>query len=99
MRLSSLRISARLGLAFGLVLLMSVVSAGLALNRLQAIEDNLRDVVTDNNVKSAHSVEMSDALHVVSRTMRTAALLDDKTQQQAELEKMVAARQRYDQAA
>jgi len=98
MRFSSLRVSTRLGLAFGLVLLMSAVSGGLALNRLRAIEDNLQDVVTDNNVKIRHSSEMSDALHVASRTMRTAALLDDKAQQKAELDKLGASRQRYDQA-
>jgi len=98
MRLSDLKISHRLSWAFGLVLLMSLLSAGLALNKLHAIERNLEDVVTDNNLKIRLSHDLSEAVHVVTRVMRTVLLLDDKAQRETELGKLAAARTAYDQA-
>ena len=51
MKFSDFKIGTRLAFAFGLVVLLSVASAGLALNKLSGIQGNLEDVVKDNNVK------------------------------------------------
>jgi len=98
MRLSELKISHRLAWAFGLVLLMSLLSAGLSLHKLAAIEANLEDVVTDNNVKIRLNVEMAEALHVVTRIMRTVVLLQDRDAQKTEMAKLLAMRQKFDKA-
>ncbi|MDO8376602.1 MAG: methyl-accepting chemotaxis protein, partial [Aquabacterium sp.] len=98
MRLSELKISHRLAWAFGLVLLMSMISGGVSLQKLSANESNLDDVVNDNNVKMRLNNEMSGAVHVVSRVTRSIMLLDDKAARQAEKAKLDQAREVYDRA-
>ena len=98
MRLSELKISHRLAWAFGLVLLMSIVSGTVSLQKLGAIQASLEDVVTDNNVKVQINSQMSESLHVVSRVMRSIMLLDDKAARQHEKAKFDKARESYDQA-
>ena len=98
MRFSDLKVRARLVWAFGLVLLISLLSTGLALHKLAAIQANLDDVVLDNNVKIRLSQTMSGAVHDVTRSMRTVMLQADDTAQSAELAKLTDARGRYDQA-
>ena len=44
MDFKNMRVSTRLTWAFAAVLLVSMVSAGLALNKLSGIQDNLRDI-------------------------------------------------------
>ena len=98
MQLSNMKISARLGLAFGIVVLTSVLSAGLSLSKLSAIEGNLEDMAQDNNVKIKLNNEMADAIHVVARVMRSVIVLDDKGEKDAELAKIAKARAAYETA-
>ena len=51
MKRANLKIGQRLALAFGVTVLLSLASSGLALRELAAIEHNLDDIVGDNNVK------------------------------------------------
>jgi methyl-accepting chemotaxis protein len=98
MRLFVLKISHRLAWAFGLVLLMSVISGGVSLQKLSAIASSLEDVVTDNNVKMQLNSELSGAVHVVSRVTRSIVLLDDEAARQTEKAKLDEAREVYDRA-
>ena len=98
MRFSDLKVRSRLVWAFGLVLLISLLSTGLALHKLAAIQGNLDDLVLDNNVKIRLSQTMSGAVHDVTRSMRTVMLQADDTALSAELAKLTDARGRYDQA-
>ncbi len=98
MRFTDLKVRARLAWAFGLVLLISLLSTGLALHKLAAIQTNLDDVVLDNNVKVRLSQVFSGSVHDISRSMRTVMLLADDTALAAELAKIKDARERYDQA-
>ena len=98
MRFSDIKVRARLAWAFGLMLLISVLSTGLALHKLASIQGNLDEVVLDNNVKIRHAQVLSGAVHEVARSMRTVMLLADDTAQAAELAKLKAARERYDRA-
>ena len=98
MRFSDLKVRSRLAWAFGLVLLISLLSTGLALHKLAAIQANLDDVVLDNNVKIRLSQTMSGAVHDVARSMRTMMLQADDTARSAEMAKLTDARGRYDQA-
>jgi methyl-accepting chemotaxis protein len=98
MQFSSMKISSRLALAFGAVLLMSIGAAGLALKDMATIQAAMEDVVTDNNVKVRLNHEMSDAVHVVTRVMRSIIVLDDKAAREQELAKITQARAVYDKA-
>lgn len=92
MKLSNYGIGTRLGAAFGLVVLLSVGSAGLALKELTSVEHNLDDIVTDNNVRIKLNHDMAESVHVVSRVMRTMVLLHDKAEIQTEEAKLLKAR-------
>ena len=80
------------------MVLVSAASAGFALYELKAIEHNLDDVVTDNNVKIRLNHEMSEAVHITSRVTRTMVLLQDKEQEQREADKITKALAHYDAA-
>jgi methyl-accepting chemotaxis protein len=97
MKLSDFKIGARLTAAFGLVVVLSIVSAGLAVTKLSAIEANLEDMVTDNNVKIKLNQDMAEAVHVVSRVIRTIALLQDPAEMAREMTKITKAREDYNQ--
>jgi methyl-accepting chemotaxis protein len=98
MKLANFRIGHRLAAAFGLIVSMALASAALGIHQLAQIQDNLDRVIEDSNVKIALSHEMNDAIHLVLRSMRTLMLLEDKGAIEAEAEKIVAYRQRYDAA-
>ncbi len=98
MNFSEMKVSSRLALAFGVVLLLVVLTSLFALNRLAAIESNLEDVVLDNNVKIKLNAEMAESVHVVSRVMRSVILLTDKVEQEKELEKLKKSRDAYETA-
>jgi methyl-accepting chemotaxis protein len=98
MRLFNLKISHRLAMAFGLLLLVSLLSGGLSLYKLKEIQRNLDDVVTDNNVKIRLGNKMSDSVHVVSRIMRSIMLIEDKAARQVEHAKLDKYRDQYNRA-
>jgi methyl-accepting chemotaxis protein len=98
MKFADFKIGTRLAFGFGLVVVLSVASAGLALKELASVEHNLDDIVTDNNVKIKLNNDMAEAVHVVSRVMRTMVLLHDKAEVEAEEAKLLKARAAYDKA-
>ncbi|MCC6271595.1 MAG: MCP four helix bundle domain-containing protein, partial [Microbacteriaceae bacterium] len=98
MHLQSLRLSTRLFLAFGVIVLLTVLSSGVALFKLRGIQQGLVDIVTVNDVKLELNHEMSEAVHIVSRVQRSLALLSDHELKGHEKAKIEAARARYDKA-
>jgi methyl-accepting chemotaxis protein len=98
MKFTDFKIGTRLGSAFGLVVLLSLASAGLALNKLSAIETSLEDVVKDNNVKIQINNDLSQSVHVISRVIRTVTLLSDQDEKEREAVKINKARDAYDKA-
>jgi methyl-accepting chemotaxis protein len=95
MTMKNLKIGTRLTLAFGLVLLITLITALLTLSKIADIQDNLRDIVQDNNVKIRLSNEMSEATHIIARVMRTVVLLKDKGLKEQRLKTIAAARESY----
>ena len=95
MKFADFKIGTRLAFAFGLVVLLSLASAGLALNKLSSIEGNLEDMVTDNNVKIKLIHEMSESAHITARILRTMVLLDDKAAMEREMSMYTKAREVY----
>jgi methyl-accepting chemotaxis protein len=98
MNFRSMRLSTRLFMAFGVVLLMSMLTSGFSLWKLSAIEGNLTAVVTDNNVRIKLNQQMSESVHIVSRVMRTVVLLTNEAEKNNEHKKIIAARAAYDTA-
>jgi methyl-accepting chemotaxis protein len=98
MNLSNLKISTRLFLAFGTLVMLSLITSGLALYELKGIQRGVETIVTDNNVKISLINDEIDAVHTVTRVIRTIALLADEGQKAVERKKIVAAREKYDKA-
>ncbi len=98
MNRSNLRLSTRLFLAFGAIVLMSLLASGFALFQLRTVQSNLDEIVKDNNVKLAMSARMNEAVHVVNRSMRTMMFLHDPFKRGLERQKVEAARASYDKA-
>ena len=82
MNFKDMKIGTRLGFAFGLVLLVTIIAAVLTLSKVADIQDNLREIVTDNNVKVRLSTEMAESTHIIARVIRTAMLVKDKAQRE-----------------
>jgi methyl-accepting chemotaxis protein len=98
MNFNALRLSSRLFLAFGIVVLLSVLSSGFALLKLQSNQHSLETIVLDNNVRLALNQQMSESIHVVSRVTRTVVLLDDIGEKREQEKKVAAARESYNKA-
>ena len=98
MNLNNMSVSARLASAFGAVLVISIVTAALSISKLGHIEENLRVIVKDNNVKIKLSNDMSNAIHIVVRVVRTVVLLSDAAEMSNEAKKIALARADYDKA-
>mgnify|MGYP000264035057 CR=1 FL=1 len=95
---NNMKVANRLALVFGLVLIMSIVSSVFGLSKLASIQASLEDVVLDNNVKIQLNHEMAEEVHVVSRIMRTIALLEEKADKERENQKLVHTREAYNKA-
>ncbi len=98
MNFRNLSLVARLGLSFGTLLLLSLVSSGLGLYKMAQIQTALDNVVLVNNQKLALLQTMSESVHVVSRATRTLALLFDDAEMVPERKSIDEARARYDAA-
>ncbi len=98
MNIKDMKIGNRLAIAFGIVLLITIITAVLTLGKLADIQVNLRDIVTDNNVKVRLNTEMADSTHIIARVMRTVVLLKDQTLKEHEMVKINKAREAYKKA-
>jgi methyl-accepting chemotaxis protein len=98
MNVSHYSIKARLRFGFGVILslLLLVASGGLyEMKRANTATENIVGV----NLKKIELLEdMSNSVHIVSRVLRSIALLSDKERAAHEAKKIVAAREKYDQA-
>jgi len=96
--LKNLRVSAKLGLGFGAVLVLLAMTAAMGLRSMAQINAELEDIVNDNVYKMSLLTQMSESVHVVARVMRTIALLEDEAAMRQEMQKIQAARRQYDEA-
>ncbi|MDO9356461.1 MAG: MCP four helix bundle domain-containing protein, partial [Solirubrobacteraceae bacterium] len=98
MNFGSLRLATRLSLAFGVIVLLSLLASAFSIYQLKSIHDTLETVVNDNDVRIRLNQQMSEQVHVVSRVMRSVVLLSDDAARGEERKKIVAARASYDTA-
>jgi methyl-accepting chemotaxis protein len=96
--LLGLRLSTRLQLAFGLMVLVATLANGFALLQMSQLHDSLEDIVNRNNAKVALSQKLAESVHVVSRVVRTVALLTDEMLRADEVRRLEAARAGYAEA-
>ncbi len=97
-RLGNMKIGPRLGLGFGVIVAMMIVTLVYIEVRLNTVEKHTAEVFNDNVVKLEDLERMSDAVHVVSRVIRSVLLIKDPVQAARERDKIVKARQQYDKA-
>jgi len=88
----NLKIGVRLGIGFGLVLIMLVVVGGLAFLRLNALNTDIGDMVNDKFPKTVTANHIIDDINLVARSIRNVLLVKDPEQIKAELTRVVEAR-------
>ena len=98
MNFSDMKISSRLAIAFGLVLTLSLGSAGYSLHSMADVQADFEDTVLDKNTKIQLLNDMGNAVRTVQRVMRSVVILDDAEAKKAEMAKIDKARAAYDKA-
>lgn len=96
MKLTHIKIGSRLLIAFGIVMLISVITDILAMRTLQGVQGNLEKIVKINYAKIDFSNHLAQSVHVESRVIRTMVLLDDQEEIARQHLKLTAARESYD---
>ncbi len=77
MNIAKFKIGIRLGLGFAMVLTLMLGMAAVGIGSMNSIQTRLDSIVEDNEGKRGALQEMADAVHVVSETARTLAILTD----------------------
>jgi len=96
MNLAQYKVSTRISMGYGLIILFLIVVAALGVNSVENSNKALRQIV-DVNVKKIELTEtMATSIATVTRVMRTIALLKDDAAGEKEKEKIVKAREIYD---
>ncbi len=98
MKLSHYTVRARLRFGFAVALVLLLIVAGTGLYELSRANAETAHIVRINLVKIGLLEEMSDSVHVVSRVVRSMALLPDPARAEVERLKIAAAREKYDRA-
>ncbi|MHA4870419.1 methyl-accepting chemotaxis protein [Duganella sp. PWIR1] len=93
-----MKVGTRLGLGFGLVLVLLLVIASLGVYNMSTIYAKLDRIVNENAVKMQMVNDMSEAVHIVARVTRSVVLLEEEPAIRREMEKVVKARADYNEA-
>ncbi|USX17831.1 methyl-accepting chemotaxis protein [Oxalobacteraceae bacterium OTU3REALA1] len=96
--MKNLKIGTRLGIGFGVVLLLLAVVAALGVKGMGSTKRALDRIVDVNVHKMGLVQDMSESVHIISRVTRTAVLLSEPAAIERELAKLMAARAKYDTA-
>jgi len=95
MLLSNLKIGARLGVGFAIVLALLTAMLVLGLSSLSRIGSRTNDIVHDKNVKMAAANTMVDNVRNISLALTTMIVVPGTPEMNAELEKIADARKKY----
>jgi methyl-accepting chemotaxis protein len=98
MKISNLKISTRLYLAFGLTLTLMVLMAGINVLRLSDMADSLNGLVKDNNVALTETNDMRRSVMSVAIAVRNIAVQVDQDVVASELKQIEAAKLEYKQS-
>ena len=95
MALSNLKIGARLGVGFAIVLALLTAMLVLGLSSLSRIGSRTHDIVADKNVKMAAANVLVDNVRTISLALTTMIVVPDTAGMNAELAKVAEARKNY----
>jgi methyl-accepting chemotaxis protein len=88
MTLQNLKIGQRLALSFGLVVLLILATAGLGIARMSGMGDTIRFLTEDAYQQTVQAHIAKDELNRITRTMRSALLMEDAREVQGEIDKI-----------
>jgi methyl-accepting chemotaxis protein len=92
MNFANMKVGARLGLGFALVILAGLLVAVFGRVQLGSVNAEVTMLVEDRMVKVDQLTDVKDNLNVVARAIRNIALLSDEKDMQAEKQRIVEAR-------
>ncbi|MBC2731912.1 methyl-accepting chemotaxis protein [Thiobacillus sp.] len=89
---SNMKIGMRLGLGFGLVVILMAIIAFLAITRLANLNNQIELIVNDRYPKTVWANDIVQNINIVARSTRNALLLNNPAQAEKELERLGTAR-------
>lgn len=95
---SNMSIKARLGLGFGVILLLMVLIAWLGYSQLQNVQGRLEEITSGTMVKIKLSNTMNDAVSASANANRNIALLIEENPIEVDLQRIVTEKKIYDDA-
>ncbi len=95
MSIGNLKIGLRLGLGFGVILVLMMGLTAVGMSSMGRIQDHLDEIANDNVHKLNLVQTMSESVHIVSRVTRTLVLVHEEATVKAEMQKIEAARSHY----
>ena len=98
MNFSTINLKTKIAIGYSAILVLLTGVAGFGLYGMADTNDKLKHITEVNVKKMALLEDMSNSVHVVSRVIRTLALVSDQTDYDREYQKIVAAREEYDKA-
>ena len=96
--MNNLRIGARLGLGFGILLALLLAIALLGINRMGSIQGNLDEIVNVNGRQAGLALSMRAMVQQMGSVARNIVLLSDPAEMQAEADRLRTVLANYDKA-
>src|SRR3569832_1922590 len=98
MNIRNFKIGTRLGLAFGIVLVLLIVTSVVGALKMAEIQRRLRNVVEVNNIEARQAVKMRAAVYESSIAARNVVLLTDMEQMKPQAARIKPLRDAFDAA-
>jgi len=89
---SNMKIGTRLGLGFGLILILLAVIAFIGITRLASLNESMDKIVNDRYPKTVQANDVIDNINQIARSMRNTLIMDKPEQIAKELERIQEAR-------
>ncbi|MGK5019455.1 methyl-accepting chemotaxis protein [Janthinobacterium lividum] len=96
---STQSVGTRLAIGFGITFALTIILTGLAMNRVGSIDQTLSRVNDVNNVKQRHAINFRGSVHDRAIAVRDVVLATDDTAVQAQVKKIKALDEKYQQSA
>ena len=96
---STQTVGTRLAIGFGITFALTIVLTGLAMNRVGSIDQTLSRVNDVNNVKQRHAINFRGSVHDRAIAVRDVVLATDAAALQAQVSKIKALDDKYQQSA
>jgi len=90
--LKNMKIGRRLGIGFGVMVLMLMIVGGFAIMQVRSINSEMDTIVNDRFPKTVMANKMIDDINVIARGLRNIIIDTDKTSQAAELQRIADSR-------